>query len=152
MRIDNRDDIINDGNSNVLNYGNKEFTICLNIRDNTIKLLSHENEMDGMPIQIYSGHLIGRLIMYCDCNEYECFFAIKINLKDPLLEEISLTSETIEINDDKGNCCRIKNTFSTGQTDCHMNYDKFITLPIMPFDFKNPIKTIDKIKGLIIFS
>ncbi len=111
-----------------------------------------------------------RVLTTCDsCSKYGYVLQVHVDSDVMKVIGIYLNSETfsIELGDE---LYEIKNLYSTGKT----TYDKFdrvnidtetvkasgwsgrrnstISFPLIPMDINNPEKTLDRIKGLVIFS
>jgi hypothetical protein len=108
--------------------------------------------------------------VHCDlCSKYAFSIRVQADRTKNKVVNICLNSETLSI--EKGeDLYEIKNIYSLERTE----YDKFtkvdiddgtvkmsgyqgrrngtITFPLIPLDLKNPEKTLERIKGLIVFS
>lgn len=88
-----------------------------------------------------------------ECGCYSYTLQMRVNLKEGTIESIALNSEVFCIEQGK-TLYEIKNNYASKYT----KYDVFsndldpITLPLIPMDITNPIKTLERIKTLVIFS
>lgn len=116
--------------------------------------------------KIYDGHLYERMGMTCDdCCKYHYLVKFVIDVGMKTLIDIELNSETISLEDGKGTVHEIKNIYPIKETQyayfpkgdriyldgTHVG-EKFISLPLIPLDVDNPLKTLERIRTLVLFS
>jgi len=104
----------------------------------------------------YDGMWYQGIITSChECCQFSYTLQLQVDLGRPKVIGIILNSETISL-DDKGVTHEIRNTYTTKQTEYYRTTlsakEKTITLPLIPLDFNDPKKTLDRIKTLLIFS
>lgn len=90
-----------------------------------------------------------------DCGLYDFTLQIQTNIDKCKINYIILNSERVAIEDDSGILHEIKNIYVNDITEHSYHREsesKTQNLPIIPIDFDNPLKTIQRIKKLIIFS
>jgi hypothetical protein len=108
--------------------------------------------------QTSSGHLMERLIIGCrKCCQYE--YVVRVIVEPPKLDKmvLLLNSESITL-DDKDITHEIRNIYSFGQTE-YTRYanaiapdSKSIRIPLIPMELQNPLKMLERIKTLVLFS
>jgi hypothetical protein len=99
------------------------------------------------------------------CERFYYTLQLHIDLNNYILAGVYLNSETIAVDDKKGTIHRIKNVYSTKETEyayypkgervyldgAHVGR-KSITIPLISLDVDKPEKTIERLKTLIVFS
>lgn len=113
---------------------------------------------------VVSGLEFVRLGMVCeDCYQYEYVIQIVVDMTNKKIANIYLNSETITIEDDAQTIHEITNSYafeeteygsfhrSKGRSAMYPKADKCVKLPLIPLDIHNPLKTVDRIKSLIVY-
>jgi len=107
-----------------------------------------------------SGVDIRRLNVSCDsCHKYGYLIQVHISLEQSKIIALVLNSESVSI-EDGAKLYEIKNVFTTEKTEMstfhtHLSHQRGaldkVELPLVPLDLQNPLKTVERIKGLIVF-
>jgi len=94
-----------------------------------------------------------------DCYKYGYLVQVLISLSDAKIVGLFLNSETVSV-EDMARLYEIKNIYATEKTEMSIFHqltskqkgplDK-VDLPLIPLDLQNPMKTVERIKKLIVF-
>lgn len=113
---------------------------------------------------IYDGHLYEKMLFKCEhCGDYEYMIQIIIDVGRKWIDEIVLNHEKLQLKDNNNQIHRVKNIYTFDQTEYTTFYPgdwkfdkvkdyKQTTLPLIPVNFDDPKKTIERIKTLVLFS
>lgn len=132
------------------------FTVKIDYNsDDLLTLQSEGTSIKGM--------LLFRVLGFCNtCSKYGCVFQVHIETIEGKLKGVYFNSESLSI--ERGPYLyEIRNSYTDNKTEYTVfnNYgsDKNIkqnnsslVLPLIPLDVECPTKTLDRIKGLVIFS
>ena len=90
-----------------------------------------------------------------DCGLFDFTLQLQTNIDKREINYVLLNSERISFEDESGRLHEIKNIYvneATEYTFYTESESKTQRIPIIPIDFNNPLKTIQRIKKLIVFS
>lgn len=114
----------------------------------------------SLPGLITNGINYRKINITCgDCCKYGYLVQVLISLEHRKIVGYFLNSETISV-EEGAKLYEIKNIYATGKTEMstfHQHLSKQrgtldkVDLPLVPLDFKNPMKTIERIKNLLVF-
>ncbi len=107
-----------------------------------------------------SGVDMRRLLVSCEeCSKYSYLVQVHLSLEQRKIVGLYLNSETASI-EDGARLYEIKNIYATEKTEMstfhthlsnqHGALDK-VEFPLVPLDLQNPMKTVERIKKLIVF-
>lgn len=152
-----------------LKFGSTHLTVdCHNnniIKQNVVSSISFTG---GPTIQIGSsladlstgGINIRRLNISCDgCSKYAYLVQMHISLDAGKIVSLVLNSESASI-EEGAKLYEIKNIYTTEKTEMatfhtHLSQQRGaldkVELPLVPLDLQNPLKTVERIKNLIVF-
>lgn len=115
-----------------------------------------------LPAPVYYGTEYLRVGVTCDeCCQYSYLLQILLDIGLRRISEIVLNSESITLDDGKGITHEIRNIYTTEKTEYSYFPGKPLTgetgsspleFPLIPLDLKDPYKTLERIRSLIIFS
>ena len=140
-------------NVNVVTLSTGSFLFEIDCDDNRII----EMRCEGVKL---SGIFMFSVLAHCnDCSKYGYTIQVHADMANMKVIGIYLNSETFSI--EKGDTLyEIRNVYPMKKTeysifrkstDASDNLDKQAELPLIPLDLENPEKTLDRIKGLIVF-
>ena len=156
-----------------LKFGTSQLTVdCHNNNIIEIKQASNNGTYSfntGIPISFLGSALDSlaatginyrRLNISCDsCSKYAYLIQVLISLETGKLEGLFLNSESASI-EDGAKLYEIKNVYAIEKTEMatfhtHLSrqrgaLDK-VELPLVPLDLQNPLKTVERIKNLLVF-
>ena len=152
-----------------LQFGNTHLTVdCYTNSIIKIDTVSSVTFAGGPPIFMGSslndlsvgGVNIRRINISCDnCSKYAYLTQIHISLDNQKIVALVLNSESASI-EEGAKLYEIKNIFTTEKTEMatfhtHLSrqrgaLDK-VELPLVPLDLQNPLKTVERIKSLLVF-
>jgi hypothetical protein len=166
MSVDRNFNYDENANKAYLKFGATHLTVdCFN--NNIIKC--DQVMFSGSPI-MYSNSsfsdLSGKgvdlrgLKVSCDfCLKYSYLVQVHISLEHNKIVDLVLNSESISI-EENTKLYEVKNIYTTEKTEMaifhtHLSnkrgaLDK-VELPLVPLDFENPMKTVERIKSLLVF-
>ncbi len=103
---------------------------------------------------------IRRLNMVCDgCSKYSFLIQVHISIEHGRLIALVLNSESASI-EDGNKLYEVKNIYTTEKTEMstfhtHLSQQRGaldkVEIPLVPLDLQNPLKTVERIKNLIVF-
>jgi hypothetical protein len=103
---------------------------------------------------------IRRLNIACSsCSKYAYLVQVHISLDSNKIVALILNSESASI-EDGVKLYEIKNIYTTEKTEMstfhtHLSYQRGaldkVELPLVPLDLQNPLKTVERIKSLLVF-
>lgn len=124
----------------------------------------------GAPIRQYMGPIGNNLLpnglnyrrvnVSCDdCLRYSYLVQILVSLSDKKIIGLFLNSETVSV-EDSAKLYEVKTIYATEKTEMstfHTHVSKQrgaldkVDIPLVPMDLQNPMKTVERIKKLIVF-
>lgn len=149
-----------------------KITICLqtdevtrelteNIRELSTQVGSYLTFVNGVP-QTTGDMYFGLGLECCGCQDYYYMLQLVVSLSPSIrLSKICLNSESVIIRNNESRY-EIRNSYTTGNTEYLFSSDqpnedtitisKRQLLPLIPLDRQCPIKTLQRIKNLLIFT
>lgn len=104
---------------------------------------------------LLSGQMIFSLSGTCTtCSKYSFAIGVTVDITNSKLTGLFLNSETFSIEEGQS-LYEIRNVYTTEKTEYTRfkkgSSDSKVDFPLIPFDMVNPDKTLDRIKGLLVF-
>lgn len=113
----------------------------------------------GGPLSTNGTDFRSLLISCIDCQKYSYLIQLHISLEQGRIANLILNSEFVSV-EDGNKLYEIKNIYTTDKTEMSMFHthlskqrgalDK-VEFPLVPLDLQNPMKTVERIKNLIVF-
>jgi hypothetical protein len=152
-----------------LKFGSTHLTVdCHNNNIVKINQVVSTSFAGGPPIYMASslsdlssgGTNIRRLNISCDsCSKYAYLVQVHISLDKNKITSMVLNSESASI-EEGAKLYEIKNIYTTEKTEMstfhtHLSQQRGaldkVELPLVPLDLQNPLKTVERIKNLLVF-
>ena len=109
---------------------------------------------------VLNGLFIFSVMVICnDCLKYSHILQVHADIGKMEVAKVVLNSESISI-EEEARLYEIKNIFVAEKTEMSTFYAQTshqrgpinkVQLPLVPMDFENPMKTVERIKGLLVF-
>jgi hypothetical protein len=142
-------------------YGRDKTTEIVTLKTGSIQFVI--DGIDNTMLECHSGgSILSGVMMFSvfgtctNCTRYAFALGVSVDITNKKLTSLFLNSETFSF--EKAEALHeIRNVYTTGKTEyVYFPADAAgstgtVTLPLIPFDVAAPEKTLDRIKGLLVF-